>query len=400
MKLLEGLKILDMTTILMGPYATQIMGDYGAQVTKVEAPSGDLMRQVGPARQQGMGPMYLNTNRSKRSLALDLKTEAGRKVLMRLAQQSDVLITNVRPKAMARLGLTWEALEAANPRLIYAALVGYDQRGPYAGRPAYDDLIQGGACIPHAFVRAGQRPSYVPAAIADRIVGMSAVNAILAAVIERHQSGLWQKIEVPMFETMLSMILADHMGGLTFEPALDKGGYARHLSPDRRPYQTKDGYICALVYTDGHWERFFRALGRPEMPAADPRFADFNARMAHIDEVYAELGRILLTRTTAEWLDLFDRADVPVMPMHSFESVLEDPHLNATGFFQSVEHPTEGPIRQMSVPARFSRSQVRPERLAPRLGADGADVLADAGFDAGEIAELQDAGVLHVAAAR
>ena len=278
--------------------------------------------------------------------------------------------------------------------------MGYDQRGPYAGRPAYDDLIQGGACIPHAFVRAGQRPSYVPAAIADRIVGMSAVNAILAAVIERHQSGLGQKIEVPMFETMLSMILADHMGGLTFEPALDKGGYARHLSPDRRPYQTKDGYICALVYTDGHWERFFRALGRPEMPAADPRFADFNARMAHIDEVYAELGRILLTRTTAEWLDLFDRADVPVMPMHSFESVLEDPHLNATGFFQSVEHPTEGPIRQMSVPARFSRSQVRPERLAPRLGADGADVLADAGFDAGEIAELQDAGVLHVAAAR
>ncbi|WP_370302720.1 CaiB/BaiF CoA transferase family protein [Pseudooceanicola sp.] len=400
MKLLEGLKILDMTTILMGPYATQIMGDYGAQVTKVEAPSGDLMRQVGPARQQGMGPMYLNTNRSKRSLALDLKTEAGRKVLMRLAQQSDVLITNVRPKAMARLGLTWEALEAANPRLIYAALVGYDQRGPYAGRPAYDDLIQGGACIPHAFVRAGQRPSYVPAAIADRIVGMSAVNAILAAVIERHQSGLGQKIEVPMFETMLSMILADHMGGLTFEPALDKGGYARHLSPDRRPYQTKDGYICALVYTDGHWERFFRALGRPEMPAADPRFADFNARMAHIDEVYAELGRILLTRTTAEWLDLFDRADVPVMPMHSFESVLEDPHLNATGFFQSVEHPTEGPIRQMSVPARFSRRQVRPERLAPRLGADGADVLADAGFDAGEIVELQDAGVLHVAAAR
>lgn len=400
MKLLEGLKILDMTTILMGPYATQIMGDYGAQVTKVEAPSGDLMRQVGPARQQGMGPMYLNTNRSKRSLALDLKTEAGRKVLMRLAQQSDVLITNVRPKAMARLGLTWEALEAANPRLIYAALVGYDQRGPYAGRPAYDDLIQGGACIPHAFVRAGQRPSYVPAAIADRIVGMSAVNAILAAVIERHQSGLGQKIEVPMFETMLSMILADHMGGLTFEPALDKGGYARHLSPDRRPYQTKDGYICALVYTDGHWERFFRALGCPEMPAADPRFADFNARMAHIDEVYAELGRILLTRTTAEWLDLFDRADVPVMPMHSFESVLEDPHLNATGFFQSVEHPTEGPIRQMSVPARFSRSQVRPERLAPRLGADGADVLADAGFDAGEIAELQDAGVLHMAAAR
>jgi formyl-CoA transferase len=295
---------------------------------------------------------------------------------------------------MARLGLGYEQLAEVNDRLIYAALVGFDQRGPYADRPAYDDLIQGGSCIAYSFLRAGSRPSYVPAAIADRIVGLAAVNAILAAVAERGRSGLGQLIEVPMYETMISMIMGDHLGGLTFEPPLDKGGYARQLSADRRPYQTKDGYICALIYNDGHWRRFFDAIGRPEAFAADARFASFAARIEHIDEVYAELGRILLTRTTAEWLELFDRADVPALPMHSFESVLEDSHLRATGFFANVEHPREGAIRSMAVPTRFSRSTPRPERLAPRLGEHGPEILAEAGFSAVEIRELSEAGVL------
>lgn len=391
---LDGIRVLDLSSVLMGPYATQILGDYGAEVIKVEAPAGDLVRQIPPSRHAAMGALYLNCNRSKDSIALDLKRPEGRAALLRLAEQSDVLVSNIRPRAMERLGLSWEALKEANPQLIYAALVGFDQRGPYAERPAYDDLIQGGACIPHSFVRAGQRPAYVPAAIADRIVGMSAVNAILSAVIEREKSGLGQKIEVPMFETMLSMILADHLGGLTYEPPLDAGGYARHLSPDRRPYATKDGYVCALIYNDGHWERFFRELGRPEMPAADPRYADFAARMAHIDEVYAELGEIMLTKTTEEWLALFDRADVPAMPMHSYVSVLHDPHLEATGFFETVEHPTEGTIRQMAVPARFSRSTARPSRLAPRIGENGPDILSRAGFGPAEIDALLEARVM------
>lgn len=391
---LDGIRVLDLSSVLMGPYATQILGDYGAEVIKVEAPAGDLVRQIPPARHRSMGALYLNCNRSKESIVLDLKRPEGRAALLRLAERSDVLVSNIRPRAMARLGLSWEALAEANPRLIFASLVGFDQRGPYAERPAYDDLIQGGACIPHSFVRAGQRPAYVPAAIADRIVGMSAVNAILSAVIEREKSGLGQKIEVPMFETMLSMILADHMGGLTFEPPLDAGGYARHLSPDRRPYATKDGYVCALIYNDGHWERFFRALGRPEMPAADPRYADFAARMAHIDEVYAELGEIMLTKTTEEWLALFDRADVPAMPMHSYESALHDPHLEATGFFETVEHPTEGTIRQMAVPARFSRSATQPSRLAPRIGENGPEILSRAGFGPAEIDALLEARVM------
>jgi crotonobetainyl-CoA:carnitine CoA-transferase CaiB-like acyl-CoA transferase len=393
---LAGLRILDLTSVLMGPYATQILGDFGADVIKVEAPDGDVVRQIGPSRHAGMGALFLNVNRSKRSIALDLKQEAGRDAVLRLAAKADILVSNIRPRAMARLGLAYERFAEQNERLIYVALVGFDQQGPYADRPAYDDLIQGGSCIAYSFARAGQRPSYVPAAVADRIVGLAAVNAILAAVVERERSGRGQLVEVPMYETVTSMIMGDHLGGLTFEPPMDKGGYARHLSPDRRPYETQDGYVCALIYNDGHWQRFFQAIGRPDMPAADPRFATFTARMAHIDEVYAELGRILRTRTTAEWLALFDKADIPALPMHSFESVLEDPHLRAIDFFAHVEHPQEGPVRSMAVPTRFSRSTAKPERLAPQLGEHGAEVLAEAGFSSAEIEALTKTGVLSV----
>lgn len=248
MSLLKGLRIIDLSTVLMGPYGSQILGDYGADVIKVEPPEGDVVRQIGPTRHSEMGPLFLNVNRSKRDIALNLKQPESRAVILRLVETADVLITNIRPRAMARLGLSYEELADVNPRLIYAAYVGYGQTGPYADRPAYDDLIQGGACISHGFVRAGGKPSYVPAAIVDRIVGMAGVNAILAAVIERTSSGKGQKIEIPMFETMVSMIMADHMGGLTYDPPLDKGGYARHLSADRRPYQTKDGYVLFSLH--------------------------------------------------------------------------------------------------------------------------------------------------------
>ncbi|WP_306155115.1 CaiB/BaiF CoA-transferase family protein [Roseovarius sp. MMSF_3281] len=393
---LDGLRILDLTTVLMGPYATQILGDYGAQVIKVEAPGGDVVRQIGPSRSPDMGPLYLNANRSKRDIALDLKNEKSREAILKLVEDADILVTNIRPRAMARLGLSYEELAAVNPRLIYAALVGYSQAGPYAERPAYDDLIQGGSCIAHSFVRAGGKPAYVPAAIADRIVGISAINAILAAVIERSRSGIGQKVEVPMFETMVSMVMSDHMGGLTFDPPMDSGGYARHLSRDRRPYQTRDGYVCALIYNDGHWQRFFKEIGRSDIPENDNRFASFSSRMANIDFVYASLGEIIRTKTTAEWLEVFERADVPAMPMHSFESVIEDPHLDATGFFQTVDHPTEGKLRQMAVPACFSRTPAKPERLAPRLGEHGPEILSEVGFSDVEIAELQRCGALCV----
>lgn len=396
MGLLKGLRIIDLSTVLMGPYGSQILGDYGADVIKVEPPEGDVVRQIGPTRHSEMGPLFLNVNRSKRDIALNLKQPESRAVILRLVETADVLITNIRPRAMARLGLSYEELADVNPRLIYAAYVGYGQTGPYADRPAYDDLIQGGACISHGFVRAGGNPSYVPAAIVDRIVGMAGVNAILAAVIERTGSGMGQKVEIPMFETMVSMIMADHMGGLTYDPPLDKGGYARHLSADRRPYQTKDGYVCCLVYTDGHWQRFLKAIGRSEILKNDDRFSNFNTRMANIDFVYATLSEFLLTKTTAEWLEIFETADVPAMPMHSYESVLEDPHLVATGFFQSEDHPSEGKLRQMAVPVQFSRTPASSSRHAPRLGEHGPEILTEAGFSAPEIAELQSSGALRV----
>lgn len=392
---LAGLRIVDMTTVLMGPYATQILGDFGADVIKVEAPDGDLVRQIGPMRHKGMGPVFLNVNRSKRSITLDLKKPDGREALLALAKEADVLVYNVRAKAMDRLGLSFETLQEINPKLIYAGMFGYDQNGPYAARPAYDDLIQGGALIPYLFSRVNEgKPSYVPAAIADRIVGMAAVNAILAAVMERTQSGKGQRVDVPMYETMVSMIMADHMGGLTYEPPLDQGGYARHLSPDRKPYETRDGHICALVYTDGHWRRFFKAIGRPDMPDADPRFVSFPNRMAHIDEVYAELAVIMRTRTTAEWMDLLEQADVPAMPMHDFESIMDDPHLREIGFFQTVEHPSEGRIKAMAPPVTLSRTPAQPSRPAPRQGEHGVEILREAGFSESEIASLTASGAV------
>ncbi|UCI31961.1 CaiB/BaiF CoA transferase family protein [Mesorhizobium sp. B4-1-4] len=395
---LNGIRVIDLTSVLMGPFATQTLGDFGAEVLKVESLEGDVIRQIGPARNPGMGPLFLNTNRSKRSICIDLKTPEGRDALLKLAESADVVVTNVRPRAMARLGLSYAEFQRVNPRVIYAALVGFDLEGPYADRPAYDDLIQGGAGIAFGFLRAGIRPAYVPSAIADRFVGIASVNAILAAIVERHSSGLGQKIEIPMFETTVALMMGDHLGGLTFDPPLDKGGYSRHLSPDRRPYQTSDGYICALVYNDGHWNRFFKAIGREDIPVNDPKFATFSARMANIDKVYAELGRIMLTRTTSEWLRLFQEADVPAMPMHSFESILEDEHLSATGFFRAVEHPSEGKLLSMAVPARFSRSTTEITRLAPRLGEHGVEILTEAGFNPEEINNMRASGALRVAA--
>ncbi|MFA5538049.1 MAG: CoA transferase [Gemmobacter sp.] len=392
---LRGIRIIDMTSVLMGPYATQMLGDFGADVIKIEAPEGDLVRKIGPARNEGMGPLFLNANRSKRSVTLDLKRPEGRAALLRLCEGADVLVYNVRARAMKRLGLSYEEVAAVNPRIVYAGMFGYGQTGPYADRPAYDDLIQGGAGIPYLFSRVNEgQPRYVPSAIADRIVGLVAVGAILASIIERDRSGQGQRVDVPMFETMASFVLGDHLGGLTFDPPLDAGGYARQLSPERRPYRTSDGHICALVYTDSHWERFFAAIGRPEMPAADPRFRNFVSRMAHIDEVYAELSRIFLTRSSAEWLALLEDADVPAMPMHDFQGMLNDPHLQATGFFRQVEHPTEGAIRSMAVPATWSRSAAEPGRLAPRQGEHSVEVLEEAGFSAEEIADLRARGVL------
>lgn len=392
---LSGLKVVDLTSVLMGPFATQFMGDFGADVIKVEPLTGDLIRTIGPSRSCGMGPLFLNANRSKRSIMIDLKKPDGRALLLDLCRQADILVYNVRPAAMIRLGLSYEEVRAENPRIIYAGLYGYGQEGRYAARPAYDDLIQGGATLPHLFMLSGSdEPRYVPAAIADRIVGLTALGGILAAVIERGRSGRGQRIDVPMFETMVGFILGDHLGGLTFEPPLDAGGYVRQLARDRRPYRTADGHVCALVYTDDHWRRFLSAIGQPDLMEKDERFASFSSRMNNVTHVYGWLADVFLARTSGEWIDLLDTADVPVMAMHSFETVLEDPHLAEVGFFQRVNHPSEGEIVTMANPVHMSESPVEPSRLAPQPGEHTVEILKELGVDEARISALVDGGIV------
>ena len=385
-----------MTSVLMGPYATMTLGDYGADVIKVESPDGDVTRQIGPMRNPGMGPVFLNTNRSKRNICLDLKTDAGRDALLRLIETADVLVYNVRPQAMARLKLDYEVVSQINPRLIYAGVFGFGQDGPYAAKAAYDDLIQGATGLPHLTARTGDgTPRYVPNALVDRIVGLTAVGAILASVVHRERTGEGQRVDIPMFETMASFMMGDHLGGLTFDPPLDKGGYARHLSRDRRPYQTSDGYICAMVYNDKQWTSFLTAVGRDDL-LANPMYRHFAQRAANIDEVYAELSRIFTTRSTAEWIRLLDEADVPSLPMHDLEGMMQDPHLVATNFFARAEHPSEGPIYNMKVAATWSKTPVRPMRLASALGQQGAEILGEAGYSAETIAKMVRDGVIKI----
>lgn len=393
---LHGIRIIDMTSVLMGPFASQALGDMGADVIKVESPQGDLVRQIGPARHDDMGPIFLNTNRNKRSIAVDLKNPAGLDVLRRLLADADVLMYNVRPLAMARLGLGYGAVSALNPRIVYAGLFGFGQDGPYAAYPAYDDLIQGAATLPYLIARAaGGVPRYVPTAMADRIVGQTAVGGILASLLARVRTGRGDRVDVPMFETMVGFVLGDHLGGLTYEPPLDGGGYARQLSPERRPYRTSDGYICALVYNDKQWEGFLRAIGQESLLKTDERFATFANRSRNIDFVYGALARIFEERTTAEWMRVLEDADVPFMPMHDLQSVLGDPHLVATGFFTTVEHPTEGAVRMMRMPMTWTNSTPDPVRPAPRHGEHTVEVLQQAGFAQREIESLLASGAVR-----
>ena len=394
---LEGVKVIDMTTVLMGPYATQMLGDYGADVIKIETLDGDVTRLIGPTRHPGMGPVFLNTNRSKRSICLDLKNPKGRDAVLRLIASADVLVYNVRPQAMARLQLGYDVVSQINPRLIYAGVFGFGQDGPYAAKPAYDDLIQGATALPALMAQTSDGvPRYVPNALVDRIVGLTAVGAICASLVHRDRTGRGQRVDIQMFETMAGFVMGDHMGGLTYEPPLDKGGYARHLSPDRRPYTTSDGYICVIVYNDKQWENFFKATGRDDL-RSNPKFATFAGRAVNIDTVYAELARILETKTTAAWTEILEKADVPVMPMHDLESLLHDPHIVATNFFPVVNHPSEGAIRSMRVSATWSDTPAEPAVLAPRLSEHSAEILREAGFTPDEIAALVRDGVTKAA---
>jgi crotonobetainyl-CoA:carnitine CoA-transferase CaiB-like acyl-CoA transferase len=393
---LEGVRILDLTTVVMGPYATQILADFGADVVKVEPPEGDVMRQNAPMRSKGMGHIFMNANRNKRSVVLDLKTPAGRAACLAIAKGADVLIYNIRPQAMARLKLAYEDLRAVNPRLIYVGAFGYSQRGPYAAKAAYDDLIQGATALPWLLKEAGaETPRYVPATLADRSVGLHIVNAVCAALYWREKSGRGQRVDVPMFESLLQTVMGEHMGGYTYLPKMGDPGYARMLAKERRPYETKDGHVCVLVYNDKQWRAFFALIGRPEL-MKDARFATPEARSRDFDGANALVAAEMTKRTTAEWIEALEKADIPVQRMNSLSDVVEDPHLAAIGYFREVEHPSEGRIRSMAVPSEWSDSVPEYRRHAPRLGEHTREVLREAGLANAEIEALIESGAARV----
>lgn len=387
---LAGVRVLDLTTVVLGPFATQILAQLGADVIKVETPEGDNMRHVGPMQNPGMGHIFLHANAGKRSIVLDLKHAAGRDAALRLAEGCDVFISNVRPLALARLGLDDASVRARNPRIIHVSCCGFDQEGPDAARPAYDDLIQGATGIPWLTQRYGApEPGYAPVTLADRVTGLHAVYAVTTALYAREKTGRGQAIVVPMFEAMTQFVLGDHMAGLSFEPPLGEAGYARLLTAHRRPYATADGLLCVLIYNDKHWRSFFAAIGESEGLARDPRFATHGARAAHIDAVYAEVVRLMRTRTTAEWQALLGAADVPHMPMNSPADLLANPQLRATGFVHDLVHPSEGPMHALAHPTRWSATPpARTQPPAPRLGEHTRAVLAEAGYTATQIDAL------------
>jgi crotonobetainyl-CoA:carnitine CoA-transferase CaiB-like acyl-CoA transferase len=390
---LQGLRILDLTSMVLGPYATQILADYGADVIKVEPPQGDLMRKGGAAKSPGMGALHLQLNRNKRSVVLDLKQPPARRALLRLSESADVLVHNNRPAAMRRLKLTDADVRAANPRLIYVSLFGYGETGPYAGKPAYDDLIQGICALPATAAQAGARePRFVPLTLSDRVVGIYAVHAVLAAVLRRDRTGTGQSVELPMFETMAQLVLGDHLGGRSFEPPLGEPGYARLMTANRRPYATRDGHVCALIYTDKHWRAFFEAIGRLDEFTANPRLSDHATRAQHYNEVYGMIADILGNGTTAEWIALFERCDIPCAPMNDLDALIDDPHLAAVGFFQMLTHPTEGKIRYTGIPSRWNGTALAVTRHAPHLGEHSLTVLREAGVAAADIEALLQSG--------
>ncbi len=380
---LAGIRIVDMTSVLMGPFATQILADYGADVIKIESAEGDLIRLAGAMRNAKMGSLFLQCNRNKRSVVLDAKTAQGRAALLKLCEDADVFVSNIRPSALKRLGMDYADVKACNPGIVYVSLVGYGQAGPYKDRPAYDDLIQGISAIPSLIGRTqNSKPQYVPITLADKVVGLAAAHAILAALVYQGRTGLGQSIEVPMFEVMSQFVLTDHLGGRCFEPAQGPAGYNRLLAPDRRPYETSDGFISLLVYTDDHWRKFFQLIGRPEEFDQSPMFHDHATRTRSYDEVYRFLAGVVKTKTSHEWQLALERYDIPWAPTHSIEELIDDPHLESVNLFQTMDHPSEGKLRMIAPPIIFSLTPSSIYRHPPNLGEHTAEVLEEFGIAA------------------
>lgn len=390
---LEGVKVLDLSSVVLGPLASQMLADMGADVIKVEAPQGDLARSVGPARHKSMSSLYLSCNRNKRSLVLDLKQPAARDVLDTLVRGSDVLVHSVRTDAATRIGIDAARLLELNPRLVSAHVKGFSDEGPYAGLPAFDDIIQAASGLAQLQSIYTGEPRYMPALVADKTTALYAAYAIVTALFHRERSGQGQAVDVPMFETMTAFNMVEHLWGHTFQPPIDDMVYGSIRSGVRKPFRTADGYIALVPYTDAQWLRFFEVVGRPEL-REDERFATLAARVRNHTVVFGELERATGTRTTAEWVAAFRQADIPAMPIQTLQQLPDDPQLKASGLWHDAEHPTEGTLRFPGVPFTLSATPGGVQRLAPSLGEHTDEVLGEFGFERATVDALVTAGVV------
>ena len=386
---LSGLKVLELTSVVLGPWAAQTMADMGADVIKIEAPFGDSNRQLGASRNRGMAALYLSNNRNKRSLVLDLKQESARDALLTIVKDCDVFLHNNRPQVMTKLRLEYEDIKSVNENIIYCGTYGYSKDGPYGEKGALDDSIQAASGIAALNELVLGEPRYLPTVVADKTTAITVVYSILAALFHRERTGVGQEIEVPMFETMVSFVMAEHIWGEVFEPKMGEAGYTRLMSHHRKPYKTKDGYIAVLPYMNNHWQTFCEKAEREDL-IEDERFKDLSTRVKNIDDTYSATGKILATKTTQEWLDIFAETKVPVIVVNSLEDLFHDPHLEAVDFWQSYEHPTEGQLKMPGFPSKFSKTPASIRKHAPKLGEHSKEILAEAGIDEETINKMVD----------
>ncbi len=381
---LAGIRILDLTTVLFGPFGAQTLGDWGAELIKVEGLTGDQWRYTGQFRNRGMSGQFMAANRNKRSVAVDLKTPGGAEVLRRLIAKADALVTNIRPAALERLGFGYEACKALNHRIIYAAATGFGQDGPWAKRPAFDEIVQAASGLASS-IGSDDEPAFVPSLVGDKLCGLALAGAVAAALVYRERTGKGQLVEVPMLETVAAFNSIEMLGGHAFVPPIGPAGYKR--VKERRPVKTKDGWLTMLPYSGENWCTFFETVGHPEC-IEEFSVRDPIKRAANIDAIYARMNKIALERTTAEWEKLLLSIDVPHASFAKMTEVGEQPHLKAVGLFQKLEHPTEGTIQQARPPARFSESPAAIRRLPPRLGEHTREILAEVGYSDADIEAL------------
>jgi len=389
---LAGLRVLDLTSVVNGAYATQILADQGADVIKLEDPGsgrgagGDIMRWAGHTPEgcpRDMGPIFLTINRNKRSIQLDLKQESARRAIRRLIRSCDVFAASVRYEGLKRLGLAYEDVAAIKPDIVYVHAAGYGSDGPYAGEPAYDDLIQSASGMADILPRTDGNPTprILPTLVADKVSGLFMAQAVTAALLHRARTGEGQFVEVPMFECVTSFLLVEHLYDQAYQPPSGRWGYQRVINPNRKPFRTKDGWIGLLPYTDKQWDQFFDAAGFGEQVKSDPRFADYSNRARHTRELYALIEQAAATKTTQEWLDILKPLSIPVVKTNTLDDLNTEPHLAAVGFFETYEHPEVGRYRAIRPPVKFSKTPANIRRHPPRLGEHTAEILAEAGED-------------------